>query len=183
MAYPNKTIRHPKTGQEIQFLLTAKETNGQLLHMQTTYQAHSTEPPAHYHPNQEEDFRVLEGEIKVRINGQVKLLKQGEALHIPRNTIHTMWNATERPAVVDWQVRPALNTDHFFETHMGLANEGKTNEAGIPNIWQIALIARYFADVFRLAKPSFMVQRVLFALLTPIAYLLGYRPTYKKYLD
>src|SRR3712207_2629864 len=129
MAFQNKTIRNPQTGQEIKFLLTGKETKGQLLHMQTTYQEHSKEPAAHYHPNQEEDFKVLEGELTVRVNAQVKILKKGDSLHIPCNTVHSMWNAAESKAVVDWQVRPALNTDYFFETTMGLASEGKTNAA------------------------------------------------------
>ena len=183
MAFLNKTIRNPKTGQEITFLLTGKETNEQWLHMQTTYQVHSIEPAAHYHPNQDEDFWVLEGELTVRINGRVKILKKGNSLHIPRNTVHSMWNATGGKTVVDWQVRPALNTEYFFETTMGLANDGKTNAAGLPNLWQIALLVPYYSNVFRLAKPSFLVQRVFFGLLTPFAYLLGYRSTYRKYLD
>ncbi|CAN5905524.1 hypothetical protein BH24BAC1_BH24BAC1_03250 [soil metagenome] len=43
--------------------------------------------------------------------------------------------------------------------------------------------ANKYADVIRLSKPPFAVQKILFLALTPIAYLLGYKPTYKKYID
>ena len=80
MAIKNKTIRNLKTGQDIRFLQTGKDTNGRLLEMETTYNEHSKEPVAHYHPYQVEDFTVLSGELTVRIDGQLKLLKQGETL-------------------------------------------------------------------------------------------------------
>ncbi len=72
---------------------------------------------------------------------------------------------------------------HYHPTAMGLANDSKTREDIVPNILQVALMADRFAGVFRLAKPSFLIQRIVFATLTPIAYLLGYRPIYKKYID
>ena len=66
MAYRNKIIRNVQLGQEIRFLQTAKDTDGTLLEMESTYHAASKEPPPHYHPHQEEDFTVVEGELHVR---------------------------------------------------------------------------------------------------------------------
>lgn len=183
MAYQNKTVHNTKTGQSIQFLQTAKETNGALLEMETTYNAYSTEPAPHYHPYQTEDFVVLKGEVSVRINGNVKILTAGDTLHLPANTIHSMWNNTDQPAVVNWKVRPALNTEYLLETGMGLANDGKINAQGKLPLLQGALTVNKFSKVYRLAQPSFIVQKIVFTLLTPIAYLLGYRATYRKYLD
>lgn len=71
----------------------------------------------------------------------------------------------------------------FFENAFGLANDGKTNEKGMPNIFQMALIANKYDDFFRLSKPSFLIQKIVFSILTPIAYLAGYRSTYNKYLN
>ncbi len=183
MAYQNKTIHNTKTGQSIQFLKTAKETKGALLEMESTYSPHSKEPAPHYHPYQTEDFVVLQGEVTVRINGDVKILKEGDNLHLPANTIHSMWNNTDQPAVVNWKVRPALNTEYLLETGVGLANDNKVNAQGKLPLLQGALTANKFSKVYRLAKPSFIIQKIVFTLLTPIAYLLGYRATYQKYLD
>ena len=40
MAFKNKQISNPKTGQDIKFLQTAKDTNGKLLEMEATYNSH-----------------------------------------------------------------------------------------------------------------------------------------------
>ena len=85
-----------------------------------------------------------------------------------------MW-AEDAGVRVNWQIRPALRTEAFFETLFGLASEGKTNEKGVPNPLQAAVIAQAFADEFRLAKPPWPVQRALFATLVPLARLLGYK--------
>jgi mannose-6-phosphate isomerase-like protein (cupin superfamily) len=183
MAYKNKLIQNRKTGQDIRFLQTAMETNGGLLEMETTYHAASKEPPLHYHPYQQEAFTVMAGEISIRLNGQIKILKAGESLHLPENTVHSMWSHSGAKAVVNWKVRPALNTEHFLETVMGLAADGRTNAWGKPSLLQAALMANKFVKVFRLARPPFLVQRLVFYVLAPFACLKGYRSTYKKYLD
>ena len=183
MAYANKTIFNKVTGQTIRFIKTANDTDGQLLEMESTYKPQSIEPAEHYHPYQAEDFEILSGEINVQIDGQLKTLRKGDKLHIPPNKIHSMWNASDQDAVVNWQVRPAMNTEYFFETAIGLASEGKVNEKGMPPILQLVLMANRFSNTFRLTKPSPLVQKVVFTLLTPVAYLVGYRPTYRKYFD
>jgi quercetin dioxygenase-like cupin family protein len=183
MAFKNKTIFNPKTGQGIKFLQTAKDTDGALLEMESTYHSHSKEPVPHYHPFQDEDFEVTSGELTIRMNGAVQLFRPGDAIHIPRGTVHSMWNNSDGVTVINWKVRPALNMENLLETGMGLANDGRTNEDGLPGILQVAIMANKYSDAFRLAKPPFIVQKILFALLTPLAYALGYRGEYDKYLD
>lgn len=183
MACKNKFLSNKKTGQDIRFIITARESNGQLLEMESTYNSFSKEPPAHYHPYQSEDFTILSGELTVKINGQVTVLKQGECLHIPANKIHAMWNNSQDKTIVNWKVQPALNTEYLLETATGIANNSYTNDAGMPALLQVVLMASKYSGVFRMAKPAFAVQKILFALLTPFAYLAGYRPYYKKYLD
>jgi len=183
MAVKNKIIRNPVTRHDIEFLSTPRDTDGRLLEMKATYHEQSKEPPLHYHPFQHEDFLVLAGQLTVRIDGQVRVLVPGDALHIPANKKHAMWNGSPDETIVQWKVSPALQTDHLLETTAGLANEGKTNRSGMPGILQVALMANKFSSEFRLSKPPFLVQKILFALLTPVAYVFGYRPTYQKYLD
>jgi quercetin dioxygenase-like cupin family protein len=183
MACKDKKIYNPKTRQEIRFLQTGKDTGGKLLEMESTLQTHSKEPAPHYHPHQKEDFTVLSGELTVRMDGRLEVLKPGDTLHIPANKVHSMWNNTNQTTVVNWKVQPAMDTEYFLETATGLAYEGKTSEDGMPHILQIALMAGKYSDVFRLSKPPYFIQKIVFLLLTPIAYLIGYRPTYQKYLD
>jgi quercetin dioxygenase-like cupin family protein len=183
MAYKNKIINNPKTGQTIKFLQTSGDTGGTLLEMESVFAPGSTEPPAHYHPCQQENFTILKGELRVRINGKLKQFGEGESFQIPKNTSHSMWNNSTSMTTVHWQVAPALNTENFFEEIMGLAVEGKTNQQGMPNILQVALIANKYNKIFRLSRPSFMVQKIVFAILSPFAYLSGYKSSYDKYVN
>lgn len=65
----------------------------------------------------------------------------------------------------------------------GLAQDGKTNVEGRPGLLQASLFAREFEDVLRFTKPTRTVQKVLFAVLAPIARLPGYRGSYLEYLE
>ena len=182
MAYKDKQISNPQTGQTIRFIQTSRDTAGQLLEMESSLRPHSTEPVPHYHPHQEEDFTVLWGELTVRINGTLNRLKPGDTLHISRHTVHSMWNDSDQPTVVNWQVRPALNTEQLLETGMGLATDGKTRADGTPPFLQAVVMVHHFRNEYRLAKPPYWVQRVLFPLLAGIGRGLGYRGTYPQYL-
>lgn len=183
MAYRGKQIDNPVTKQRIVFLQTAKDTDGQLLEMEASFGANSVEPAAHYHPFQEEDFTVLEGQLTVKMPTQIVVLKAGDSLHIASGLIHAMWNPTNSTTVVNWQVRPAMNSEHLLETAAGLAKDGKVNKKGMPGILQVALMANKYSKVFRLSKPAFAVQKIVFAMLSPIASLAGLRADYEEYLD
>lgn len=183
MAYKNKVIRNPLTGQSIRFLQTSVDTEGAFLEMESNFAPHSSQPPSHYHPKQTEYFTVLEGEICVRINGKLRQLRKGEQLIITPKTVHAMWNATNATAVVNWKVEPALNTEHFFETGMGLAGAGKVRKNGMPSFLQTVLLAREYKNVFRLAKPSYLLQRLVFGALSPVSKMAGYKASYEEFID
>lgn len=183
MACKNKIIRNPVSGQSIRFLQTSADTEGELLEMESQFAPRSAEPVPHYHPHQQELFTVLEGCIHVRLNGVVKELKKGEQLVVSPKAVHSMWNPFPAKAVVNWKVQPALSTEYFLETGMGLAAEGKVNQKGLPSVLQTALLARRYKNVFRLAKPSYFLQRLVFGALAPVSKLAGYKAVYKKYID
>jgi quercetin dioxygenase-like cupin family protein len=183
MAIKNKVITNPVTGQTIKFLQTAKDTNGALLELESSFAPHSKEPLPHFHPFQHEIFTVLEGCISVRINSHLKIYHKGDEINMPPGTVHSMWNDSNIPASVNWKVMPALRTEEFFETAMGLAADGKVNRKGMPSIFQTALLVKRFRNEFRLAKPPAIIQKIVFNTLSPIAILAGYKAVYPQYVD
>lgn len=44
--------------------------------------------PMHVHENEDEVFRILEGEIEFVVNGEATVLKDGDTIYLPRNTPH-----------------------------------------------------------------------------------------------
>lgn len=183
MAYKNKVIVNPKAAVKIKFLQCSSDTHGNLLEMEATYGPQSKEPPAHYHPEQEEDFTVVEGALSIRMHGEVIILKPGAACHIPKKEIHSMWNHTAADTTVRWRVKPALQTENFLETLAGLAVDNKTNSKGVPHILQVALLSRKYVREFRLASPGYWIQKIVFAFLTPIAFVLGFRSEFPEFID
>jgi quercetin dioxygenase-like cupin family protein len=174
MAYKGKTIENSKTGQTIRFIKTGAETKGELLVMQVFYQPFSIEPPLHYHPFQTEVFEVMAGEMNVTINGVSRIILAGEQFEIPANTAHAMWNGSAQAAVVSWEVRPAMRTAAFLETVTALSATQNTNKKDKPVLLQAVAVATEFSKEFRLAKPAWPVQRIVFGLLKPLARWRGY---------
>jgi quercetin dioxygenase-like cupin family protein len=174
-------IQHPVTGERITWRSVASDTGGELLQADLYALPQATPAAAHIHPHQEERFEVVRGTLKLDVAGVVQILHAGDTAVVPKGTPHTWWNVGEDEAHIVADVRPALRTELFFETFFGLANDGKTNRRGMPNLLQFAAIAREFEDEVRLAKPSAAVQRVVFTPLAILARLMGYRGWYPRY--
>ena len=132
----------------------------------------------HIHPMQEENFEVIRGTIRFRINGQEMDTATGQKVVIPPGTRHILWNASDEEASMTVWLRPALKTESAFETLFGLARDGKTNKRGLPNIFQTAVLLADYPET-KVLLP-FPVQ-ILLILLTPLARLLGYRSSYPQY--
>jgi mannose-6-phosphate isomerase-like protein (cupin superfamily) len=159
----------------LRFSKTGRDTQGELLEMEATYHPSSLRPPAHYHPKQEETFRIVAGALQIVVDGRERVVSAGESVVIPPGCIHAANNAVSEETQVIWQVRPALRTQQFFETLYGLAAAGKTNSSGAPNVLQMAVIAKAYRDEFVLASPPRLIQNCIFGILAPIARALGYR--------
>lgn len=82
-----------------------------------------------------------------------------------------MWNDGEVPATVIWCVQPALQTEEFLAATTALVNEGRTNRKGTLALLQTARLRKKYKDVFRLARPPFVFQKIFFLLLMPLIYI------------
>lgn len=179
MARAGDKIENPGSGQTIVFRKTSAETGGELLEVESVYTKPTpSRPPVHYHPYQTERFEILSGAVRVLVAGSERTLREGEVLVMPAGVPHAMWSEEEGEVRFNWQTRPALETEAFFEKLWGVARDGKTDEKGVPNPLQFAVIAREHASEFRLARPPWPVQRALFAVLAPAGRVLGYRARY-----
>ena len=56
------------------------------------------EAPYHLHSNAENVYYVLEGRLGLRLEGEDRFVEQGQAVFIPPNLPHAVWNAGEGEA-------------------------------------------------------------------------------------
>jgi quercetin dioxygenase-like cupin family protein len=165
MSHSGQVFSNPATGQEIRILQTAEDTDGELLEVESVLPPHAPEPPAHYHPQQDERFEVLAGEVVVTLGGERRRYGPGEAFSVPAGTVHEMSNDGDEEARLRWETRPALRTEQFFESVGELWQSGKLNRKGMPNPLRMAALVNGFTDELRLASPPWPVQRVVLPVL------------------
>ncbi|MDQ3794049.1 MAG: cupin domain-containing protein, partial [Actinomycetota bacterium] len=131
---------------------------------------------------QEEYFKAVSGTFGVRVGDEHQSLEGGEEAVVPPGTPHRWWNDTDEEAHVLVELRPALNSEIFFETVYGLARDGKTDENGVPSLMQQAVTLNGVnkGEIY-LPSPPIPVQKLFLAALAPVGRLLGYKDHYPKY--
>lgn len=183
MPKTNHTITNPAIGHRITFLQTGIETNGELLQVEYAVEKPETEPaiPLHKHLKCEERFEAVHGKLGVMLDGSRQVLEAGESVTIAPGTPHTFWNAGEGELRFIVDVRPPGHLQIYWETVFGLAQDGKVNVNGLPNLLQLAVVAP-LADSYdpRLPVP---VTKALVVVLGSFGRLLGYKARYPQYSD
>jgi uncharacterized RmlC-like cupin family protein len=101
----------------------------------------------HYRPAIEERLTLARGELEVRLSGRASKAKPGVTFRVPPGVSHDGWNARDEDAVVRVEIRPAARFGVMILNAFGLAQDGKVNRRGMPNLLQLALLAREFSDV------------------------------------
>ncbi len=134
----------------------------------------------HLHPGVVERFTVIEGELTVRLDGVTSVLNEGETAEVRPGQWHDWWNAADRDARVLVEITPGDRFGHMIETMFGLARLGYVNDKGMPNMLQMAMIGREFSDTVQFRSPPPAVQKAVFAVVAPIAHMMGYRGTYPQ---
>ncbi len=100
-------------GDKMTFKLTGEETNGHY-----TLIEQNNEPgvgiPLHLHEDEDEIFRVIEGELEITIREETTVLKAGDTAFAPRGIPHTWRVVGNKPAKVDLSFYPA-GLEKMFE--------------------------------------------------------------------
>jgi len=176
MARAGDIIENPITGETMGFLLTSRETAGELLRIDMDVRPGGFVAGEHVHPHQEERFQIASGRITLRVNGQERVYTAGDHVTIPAGTPHVWWNSGNDGLRVILDFRPAGRFAEFITTFFALAHAGKTNRRGLPtNVLQLAVTFAEYRDVLYATSPPRAVQQVLFAVLDPLGRVLGYR--------
>ena len=173
------TIHNPVTGEQITFLATSRDTDGEAVVIETVVQPDGFVAAAHVHPSQSERFAVAEGKLGLKVDGKELTLEAGDVAIVEPGQAHKFWNAGDQPVRFVCEVRPALQFESLLETMFALAADGKTNRKGMPNPLRLAVIAKAHFDTVRLPFPPDWMQAAGLALGAPLGRLVGYEATYE----
>jgi quercetin dioxygenase-like cupin family protein len=178
-----EVYENPATGIKAVIQVGTEETEGEQLVVDLYARKCGAGSVLHLHPVIHERLTVVSGRVGLALDGVISIAEVGSTIEIPPGQAHRWWNAGIYEAQVRMDIRPAARFEDFMRNCIGLAQDGKTDPMGMPNLLQLALLAREFKDVIRFLKPSRFVPEVLFSLLVPLARLLGYKGSYSTYLS
>lgn len=125
-------IVNPVIGEEIIFLTTSKQSNGEKTIMEVTIGPKGGNP-LHYHKRFSETFNVLEGELSIQVATEKMKLKAGDKALAPMNTNHRFYNTSGKPVRFIVELNPASEGfENVLRIAFGLAQDGKAGPNGMP---------------------------------------------------
>jgi quercetin dioxygenase-like cupin family protein len=123
--------------------------------------------PPHLHPRQEENWSVVEGEVRFQLGNDKRVLtpEDGEVL-VPRGTKHGLASSSDREAHLRCRVVPARDLQAFLEESAEAAREGLIRRGGIPKSlrgarWAARFLKRHREDTQMTFPPRFMQSAMI----------------------
>jgi quercetin dioxygenase-like cupin family protein len=144
MAHAGEVLENPVTGERIEFRLTAEDSAGELLEFDDFWSSPSHRTPEHVHPEMEECWQVIAGEVGFRIGGAERAGAPGAIVVAAAGIPHSAWNACAGGVHLRIQMRPALRWEDFIARLFALARAGQTDERGTPEPRLLADLLREF---------------------------------------
>lgn len=140
----------------------AEDTGGEYVEMECTV-APGSGTIVHYHPRQEETYRVLEGTLEVLRDGEWRPVGPGEAMTVPPGAVHGFRNRGSAPVRFTNRHTPALGFQAHLETLDRLIRAGKirgTND--LRSVIHMSMSAvRHEPDV-PVKPPAWLVRTMAF---------------------
>lgn len=138
-------------------------------------------PPRHIHTDFDETFEVENGELTLWVNGEIKKIRPGDVLHIPKGTPHKPYNETadtiHTKSVIAFPEKFAFNLTQVYgimDNHPGFEKE--------PGIaFRMAMFQTSGFDSYVADGPPVFIQKAIGFVMAPALRLFGYKSYYKKY--
>jgi quercetin dioxygenase-like cupin family protein len=152
---------------------SAAESGGERVEFEITMAPGALSPPKHFHPTQEESWKVLEGDLSVFVDDSWRTLSEGEALSIPARTVHTLRNESDDVVRFRDVHVPALDFQDYIEALHRQAAEGAITSRMTPStLIHGAMVLRQHRTT---QVSSGTPQRAAETALSLIGRILGYR--------
>jgi len=106
------TIEGP-VGGPLTFKVRGEQTNGTFTALENVIPP-SEGPPLHTHVTEDEAWYVLEGELRFKLDSELRTAPAGSFVFVPRGTPHCFQNIADRPARILVMFTPA-GMERFFD--------------------------------------------------------------------
>lgn len=158
-------------GSEFRITKAAADTNGEYLEMEWWLPPSTETPPKHIHPQQREDYEVLEGAFEVFVRDGWRTVAAGESASAPVGEVHT-FRVGDRGVRVRNVHAPALDFEDYFAAESALMEAGRIRSYSSPRaVLHYAVLLDQYRNCMVLASP---LLRGLITALAPLGRRLGF---------
>jgi mannose-6-phosphate isomerase-like protein (cupin superfamily)/uncharacterized protein YndB with AHSA1/START domain len=145
-------------GVTLEIRRTSQDTGGELVEFDVVGRARGFLTQAHLHAKQVERHEVVEGSMRLVVDGREHVLRPGDAVEVPAGASHRQLPHGPGEGRVRVQLRPAGRTEAFLERLAELSSGGGLNRWGFPRPRAAAALISDFAEEGRAAWPPPAVQ-------------------------
>ncbi len=118
-------------------------------------------PPIHFHPVQEEEFYIRQGELMVYKKDRWITLKAGDSLNIPAKTPHSYKNVSKQPVLFDFHITPRVRFKEMMKAMDVYVKQGKIKGTDFKSITYLCRAMAAFPDVTQSVKPPQFVVKIM----------------------
>lgn len=138
-------------------------------------------PPKHIHTGFDESFEIRNGELSIWVDGEIKRIKPGEVVHIPKGTPHKPFN--ESADTIHLKKEFPLPEQFAFGLSQvyGLMDHHPDFGKMPAMVFIMAPIQQSGFDSYLAEGPPVPIQKVMNFLITPTARLMRFRSYYDEY--
>jgi len=106
--------------------VAVREHSPDALMVEVEYAPQGAHPPSHFHPAQDEHFKVIFGALRAAVNAKVHTRHAGDVLDVPRGALHPLWDPSDMPPHATWSTRPAGWIRPIVSAPRGRAAQGRS---------------------------------------------------------
>jgi quercetin dioxygenase-like cupin family protein/uncharacterized protein YndB with AHSA1/START domain len=163
MARSGDVLEVPALGVRVEFRRTSDESGGELLEFDVVGRPRGFIAQPHVHPHQSERHEVIEGRMRMRLDGHTRVLGPGDVVETPAGKAHRHTGAGDDEGHVRVQLRPARRTEAWLERIAAMDRNGDLTRTGWPRPVAGARLLRDFAGEAHASFPPPSVQQAIAA--------------------
>jgi mannose-6-phosphate isomerase-like protein (cupin superfamily) len=162
-----RVVEDPVLEQRYIFRRLSGADGGEVMQVDTWVDPGGGVPIPHVHPDMEERFEVIEGEVTFLVGRQHLRAGPGQKAAVPPGVRHTYRNSGQVPAHVICEVahRKAPQLQLFLEEAAALNRAGDFTRRGIPKSFDAALkgavMLHHYREMVQFTVPPRSLQRLL----------------------
>ncbi|MHA0856954.1 cupin domain-containing protein [Paenibacillus sp. CMAA1364] len=127
-----RTTINQVTGEQITFIETAEDTNGEYLLIEVVLPPYGKGPPLHIHDRFDEEFEVISGKLTIILGKAKHTLGSGDRRIAWVDTPHTFMNNDDGPVTFRVRLTSPSQFEESVRIHYGLIADGLTDHKGNP---------------------------------------------------